>query len=137
MFKLFSLVKKYKLKKHERVCNDHEHRYIEMPKEYNKILKSNHGEKSMKVLAIIYADLECLLKKVHPCQNNPERSYTEKKVKRKPSAYSLLTDCSFDSAKNKLDCYKDEDCMERFRKDLKEHAMKIIDYEIKKNDTAN
>ena len=108
-----------------------------MPKEYNKILKSNHGEKSVKVLAIIYADLECLLRKVHSCRNNPERSYTEKKVKRKPSGCSLLTNCSFDSAKNKLDCYKDEDCMERFRKDLKEHAMKIIDYEIKKNDTAN
>ena len=33
---------------------------------------------------------------------------------------------SFDSTKNKLDCYKGEDCMERFCKDLKEHAMKII-----------
>ena len=29
-----------------------------MPKEDNKILKDNHGEKSMKVTFIIYADLK-------------------------------------------------------------------------------
>ena len=29
--------------------------------------------------AIIYADLECLLKKMQSCQNNPEKSYTEQK----------------------------------------------------------
>ena len=28
---------------------------------------------------VIYADLDCLLEKMHSCQNNPERSYTEKK----------------------------------------------------------
>ena len=31
--------------------------------------------------------------------------------------------------KNKLDCYKGEDCMERFCKDIKDHAMKIINYQ--------
>ena len=36
-----------------------------MPKEDNKILKDNHGEKSMKVPFIIYADLEPLLQKVN------------------------------------------------------------------------
>ena len=34
-----------------------------MPNEYNKILKYNHGEKSMKVPFIIYANLESLLEK--------------------------------------------------------------------------
>ena len=49
-----------------------------------------------------------------------------------PSGYSIFTSSSFDPTKNKLDCYKGEDCMERFCKDLKEHAMKIINYEKKK-----
>ena len=31
-----------------------------------------------------------------------------------PSGYSIFTSCSFDSTKNKLDCYKGEECMERF-----------------------
>ena len=50
-----------------------------MPNEDNKTLKYNHGEKSLKAPSIIYADLQCLLEKMHSCQNNPEKSYTEKK----------------------------------------------------------
>ena len=34
-----------------------------MPLKDNNIIKYNHGEKSMKVPFIIYADLECLLEK--------------------------------------------------------------------------
>ena len=41
-----------------------------------------------------------------------EKSYTEKKTKHMPSGYSLFTNCSFNVANNKLDCYKEEDCME-------------------------
>ena len=85
---------KNKLKKHERVCNDHDYCYVEMPNEDHKILKYNHGEKSLKTPAIIYADLECLLEKMHPCQNNPKKSYTEKKTKHTPSGYSFFTSCS-------------------------------------------
>ena len=54
-----------KVKKNKRVCNDHDYCYVEMPNEYNKIVKYNHGEKSIKVPAIIYADLESLLEKMH------------------------------------------------------------------------
>ena len=50
-----------------------------MPNEDNKILKNNHGENSLKASTIIYADLECLLEKINLCQNNLEKSYTEKK----------------------------------------------------------
>ena len=69
-----------KLKNHEKVCNDHDYCYVEMPNEDNKILKYNYGEKSLKAPFIIYADLECLLEKMHSCQNNFEKSYTEKKL---------------------------------------------------------
>ena len=49
-----------KLKNHKKVCENHDYCYVEMPGEDNKILKYNHGEKSMKVAFIIYADLESL-----------------------------------------------------------------------------
>ena len=68
---------------------------------------------------------------MHSCQNNPKKFYTEKKAKHTPSSYSLFTNCSFGSAENKFDWYKGEDCMERFCKDLREHAMKINNYEKK------
>ena len=82
---------KNKLKKHERLCRDHHFCYVKTPDEDNNILKYNPGEKSLKVAFIIYADLECLLQKIDTCNNNPEKSYTEKKAKRKPSGYSLVT----------------------------------------------
>ena len=94
-------------------------------------IKIQHGENSLKALFMIYADLECLLEKIHSCQNNPEKSYTEKKPEHMPSGYSRFTSSSFDPTKNKLDCYKGEDCMERFCKDLREHATEIINYEKK------
>ena len=65
---------KNKLKKHENVCENHDYCYIEMPNEDNKILKYNHGEKSIKVLFLIYVALECLLEKISTCHNNPKRS---------------------------------------------------------------
>ena len=51
-----------KLKKHERVCNNHDYCHVDMPKEHEKI-KYLPGEKSLKAPFIICADLECLLKK--------------------------------------------------------------------------
>ena len=49
---------KTKFKKHERLCNDHDYYYVEMPNEDSKILKYNRGEKSLKAPAIIYAGLK-------------------------------------------------------------------------------
>ena len=80
---------------------------------------------------MIYADLECLLEKMHSCQNGPEKSYTEKN-KNMSSGYSLFTNCSFDAAKNKLDYFRDRDFMEKFFKDLRVHAMRIVNYKKKK-----
>ena len=62
-----------RLRKHKKVCENHAYCYVEMPKEYNKILKYNQAEKPMKVSFIIYADLECLLEKMNTCHNNPEK----------------------------------------------------------------
>ena len=102
-----------------------------MPNEDNKILKYNDGENTLKGLAIIYADLQCFFEKMYSCQNKLEKSDTEKKTKHTPSSYSLFTNFSFDATKNKLDCYKGEDCMERLCKDLRNHAMKISNSEGK------
>ena len=66
------------------------------------------------------------------CQNNSKKSYTEKKTKHTASSYSLFTNYSFGTTKNKLDCYREKDCMERFCKDWREHVIKIIDCEKKK-----
>ena len=100
---LHSLRTKTKLKTHKNVCENHDFYYVEMPKEDNKILKFNHGEKSMIVLFIIDADLEPLLEKMNTNHNNPKTSSTTKINKHTPSSYSLFTHCSVDTTKNKFD----------------------------------
>ena len=77
-----------------------------MPKCFEKILKYNPREKSLKTPFAIYLDLECLLKKEQFCQNNPGKSYTEKKARHVPSGWTMLTRCLFDPSENKLDYYR-------------------------------
>ena len=67
-----------KLNVHKKICENHECCNIEMPSPNNNLIKYNQGEKSLEVPFIIYADLECLLKKIDTCQNNPELSSTTK-----------------------------------------------------------
>ena len=79
-----------KLKKHGKICNNHDFCYLKMPDIDNNILQSEPGKKSLKHPFIIYADLECLLLKMNTCNNNPNMSYTTAKALHKPSGYSLL-----------------------------------------------
>ena len=120
-----------KLESHKKVCENHDYCSIEMPNEDNKILKYNHGEKSMKAPFIIFADLESLLEKMDTCYNNLEKSSTTKTNKHTPSGYSLFTHCSFDEERNKLSHHRGEDSMKKFWLDQREHVTKIINYEEK------
>ena len=43
----------------------------------------------------------------------------------------MFTHCSFDTTKNKLDYYRDKNCVKNFCLDLREHATKIISCEKK------
>ena len=72
-----SYTTKNKLKEHEEICNNHNSCRIQMPKCFEKILKYNPGEKSLKAPFAIYLDLECLLKDQTHQNNNLEESYTE------------------------------------------------------------
>ena len=95
-----------------------------MPEEGKNILKYRPGEKSLKAPFAIYADLECLLIKEQSCQNNPEKSYIERKVKHVPSGYSLRLICTFDVTKSRHYLYRGND----FCKKLKDLGTEIINY---------
>ena len=102
-----------------------------MPEKGNDVLKYSHGKNSMKVPFIIDADMDFLLQKISTCHNNPKKLSTSKINKHTPSDYLLFTHCSFDVTKNNIDYHRDQDCMKRFCKDLKEHSTEIINYEKK------
>ena len=114
------------LKNHENVCRDHNYCRIQIPNEENNILKYNLGEKSMKIPFIIYGDFESILEEISTCSNDPKKSSTSKISKQTPSGFSLFTYRSFDKTKNKLDHYRDKDCMKVFCKTLKEHFERIM-----------
>ena len=101
-----------------------------MPRCSEKILKYNPGEKSLKAPFSTYLDLEFILKEVQSCQNNPGKSYTEKKATHELSGGAMVIKCSFDGKENKLDYYREKDCIEK----LKERVMKISYYKKKRND---
>ena len=119
-----------KLKKHERVCNNHDYCRIRMPKENEKI-EYLPVEKSLKAPFTAYVDLECIFKKIQYLQNNPKGSYTVRKTKHKPSGYSWCSICSFDNTKNERYFYREKHCIEKLCKDLKEFGTEIINFKKK------
>ena len=127
-----SYSKENKLEAHKKICENHDYCHIEMPTKNINTIKYNHGEKSMKLPFVIYTDLECLLEKMSTCIHNPNKLSTTEINKHTLSGYSIFTHCSFDESKNKLNYYRKDDCMNKFCKDLREHATKIINYEKKK-----
>ena len=131
---LHSYRTKSKLKKHEKLCKNHDFCHLKMPDANKNILESKPGKKSLKHAFVIYVDLECLFKKMNACNNNPNKSYTAVKELHKPSGYSLLISCSFDKSENKQTYYRGRDCMKRFCDDLKEHLTRIANYEMKPMD---
>ena len=103
-----------------------------MPTKLNRILKYNYSEKSLRTLFVICADLECLLLKQQSCQNNLNKSYTERKAIPEPCGYALNLVCSFDSTQNKESFHRGRDCIKKFCSDLKELGTKIVNYEQKR-----
>ena len=103
-----------------------------MPSEDTKILEFNQYQKSDKAPFIIYADLECITEKIDGCKNNPENSSTSKVSEHIPSGFSMSTISSFRSIENNHDIYGGKHRMKKFCEFLREHAMKIINFEKKK-----
>ena len=83
----------------------------------NEILKYNPGEKSLKIPFIIYADLECKLRKMNACQVNLTKSYTEKKAEHE-LVHLINQKLNVIIIENKT--------VKIFCRDLRDSAMKII-----------
>ena len=82
-----------------KIVGNHDYCRVDMPVKGKNILTYYSGTKSLKAPFTLHADFECLLIKEQSCQNNPEKSYTERKARHEPSVYSLSLICLFDSTK--------------------------------------
>ena len=103
-----------------------------MPAEDKNILKYNPREKSLKVANIIYMDLESLLIKQQSSQNNPEKSYTEKKAIHEACGYSINLVRSYEPNKNMRNFHRGKDYIKKLCEDLKTQAMELINFKEKK-----
>ena len=105
------------LKKHERLCNNHNHCETIMPKPGKNILKFRSYDKSTHIPHIIYADLEAIKKEIQSCQPNPKDSYTEKKNAHIACSYALHMIRTYDE--NMISSYRGANSMSKFAKALK------------------
>ena len=108
-----------------------------MPSKDTKRSEFNQYQIFDKAAFLIYADLECLIENIDGCENNPENSYTSKVGEHTRSGFSVSTISSSKSIENKYDVYRAKDCMKKFCEFVREQAMKIISFFLKKNEVIN
>ena len=128
---LHSFRTKNKFEWHKKVCGKKENFCnVIMPSEDTKI--SEFNQKSNKAPFIIYEDLECIIEKIDGYENNLQNLSTTKVSKHIPSGFSMSVISSFRNIENNHDAYRVKDCMKKFCESLREHAMKITDFQKKK-----
>ena len=115
---------------HKTVCENRDFSNVIILSEDTRIFEFNQYQKSDKAPFIIYADLECIIKKIDVCKNNAENSSTTKVCKHIPSSFLMSTISLFRSIENKHDVCGGENYMKfkytKFCEFLREHTMKII-----------
>ena len=83
---------KQSLDKHKEYCYNNECVKTIMP-EPNTFLKFKNFPHSEKVPFVVYADTEALIKEMHNCDPNPNKSYTKKYQKHEPVSFSYYIKC--------------------------------------------
>ena len=93
--------------------------------------QNDKKKKFIKILFNFYAGMEYLLEKINGSYNCPKNALTSKLSKLTACDYSIFTQCSFFSSKNKHDYGRGQDCKKKFCGDLRKHATEIIYYKKK------
>ena len=77
-----------KIKDHKTYCAAQKCVKIEMPKPNENILQFKHHNHSLKFAFVVYADFECMLKKIQTCQPSDETSYNNAYQKHSPNNFA-------------------------------------------------
>ena len=125
------------LDKHKEYCYNNECVKISMPPQ-NTFLRFKNFRYSEKAPFAIYADFESFIKPMLSCDPNPNRSYTKKYQKHKPSGFSYYIKSLYeDVKKSEKRTYiktkkEDPDAEDVFVKWLEEDVKEIANIEPKK-----
>ena len=107
----------------ERVLNSHKNNCIQingtqavnMPEKGDNILKFNNHHKQQPVPFVIYADFEAIVKKVHGCKPNNDKSYTEAYQTHEDCGYGYKVVCCYNNKYSKpVQIYRGENAVYEF-----------------------
>ena len=107
----------------ERVLTDHKKNCIQvngtqaikMPTKDNSILKFNNFHKQLPVPFVIYSDFEAITEKIHGCQPNDDKSYTEAYQRHTDCGYGYKVVCCYDDKYTKpVQIYRGEKAVYKF-----------------------
>ena len=96
---------------------------VKMPDKDNNILKFNNFHKQQPVPFVIYADFEAITEKVHGCQQNSDKSYTEAYQKHTDCGYGYKVICCYDEKYTKpIQIYRGEKAVYKFMENMLEEV---------------
>ena len=104
------------LKNHSEICMVFNGKQaIEMPNKDNNKLEFNNFHKQLPVPFVIYADFEAITEKIHGCQPNDDKSYTETYQKHVDCSYGYKVVCCYDDKYSKPEqIYRGEKAVYKF-----------------------
>ena len=128
----------------ERVLNNHRENCIQvngtqaikMPTKDDNMLKINNLHKQLPVRFVIYADFEAIIEKIHGCQRDDDKSYTEAYQKHTDCGYGYKVVCCYDDKYTKPEqIYRGEKAVYRFMEAMLEevkYCKKVMKTEFNK-----
>ena len=88
---------------------------IRMPTKDDNILKFNNFHKQLPVPFVIYADFEAITEKIHGCQPNNDKSFTEAYQKNTDCGYGYKVVCCYDDKYTKpVQIYRGKKAVSKF-----------------------
>ena len=115
----------------DRVLSDHKDiciqvngtQAIKMPNKDNNILKFNNFHKQQPVPFVIYADFEAITEKIHGCQQDGNKSYTEAYQTHTDCGYGYKVVCCYDDKYTKpIQLYRGEKAVYKFMENILEEV---------------
>ena len=96
---------------------------IKMPNKDNNILKFNNFHKQQPVPFVIYADFEAITEKIHGCQQDGNKSYTEAYQRHTDCGYGYKVVCCYDDKYTKpIQIYRGEKAVYKFMENILEEV---------------
>ena len=96
---------------------------IKMPNKDNNILKFNNFHKQQPVPFVVYADFEAITEKIHGCQQDGNKSYTEAYQTHTDCGYGYKVVCCYDDKYTKpIQLYRGEKAVYKFMENILEEV---------------